>query len=293
MLSQEQVNIYRERGFLRIPEVFAANEVSQLRSDLDWMMETWAGVGMGWSGPWRQQLMDAETEAKSKLIAMHDLHFYAESWMKAVTKPVIADVMSQLLTGSEDGSGEAPVELHHSTMHVKPPETGHPFPMHQDWAFYKHADDRYIDVLVHLDDTCHANGEIRFIKASNKLGPLDHITMFVNERGEQEDCTPHLSQTEYRLQDTEAVPAEAGDLVLFNIMTVHGSYINTTDDMRRMVRIGYRHPDNRQLEGQSKGRAGLMVKGRRPRLEGQALFGTGGPNDALVSQDARDFAVAL
>jgi len=50
------------------------------------------------------------------------------------------------------------VELHHSTMHIKPPQAGHPFPMHQDWAFYKHEDSRYIDALVHLDDTCHDNG---------------------------------------------------------------------------------------------------------------------------------------
>ena len=92
-------------------------------------------------------------------------------------------------------------------MHVKPPETGHPFPMHQDWAFYMHADDRYVDVLVHLDDTCHANGEMRFLKGSNKLGPLDHTTSFINANGEREVCTPQLSQTEYRLEDTEAVPA--------------------------------------------------------------------------------------
>ena len=169
------------------------------------------------------------------------------------------------------------MELHHTTMHVKPPETGHPFPMHQDWAFYKHADDRYIDGLVHLDDTYHANGEIRFLKGSNKLGPLDHITSFVEESGELRECTPHLSQTEYRLQDTEAVPAKAGDLGLFNIMTVHGSYINSTDDMRRMVRAGYKHPANVQIAGQSIGRPGIAMKGRRPRREVQALFGIGGP----------------
>ena len=67
-----------------------------------------------------------------------------------------------------------PVELHHSTLHVKPPETGHPFPMHQDWAFYKHVDGRYVDVLVHLDDTRHENGEIRFLAGSHKQGALEH-----------------------------------------------------------------------------------------------------------------------
>ena len=292
MLSKEQVESYRENGFLRIPDVFSADEVTQLRDDLDWMIEAWAEVEMGWSGPWRRELMDSETEAKSKLISMHDLHFYAESWMRAVTKSAVAEAISQLLTIDDDGPEGAPVELHHTTMHVKPPETGHPFPMHQDWAFYKHADDRYIDALVHLDDTCHANGEIRFLKGSNKLGPLDHITSFVEESGEREECTPQLSQTEYRLQDTEAVPAKARDLVLFNIMTIHGSHINTTDDMRRMVRVGYKHPANRQFEGQSIGRPGLMIKGRRPRREGHALFSTDGPAGAQSSAEAGDIKVS-
>lgn len=104
--------------------------------------------------------MDAETEKKSKLVAMHDLHFYSAAWCRAVTNPKLTEAMSDLL-GPD-------VELHHSTMHVKPPETGHPFPMHQDWAFYQHRDGRYVDVLVHLDDTQHENGEIRFLDGSHK-----------------------------------------------------------------------------------------------------------------------------
>ena len=62
-------------------------------------------------------------------------------------------------------------------MHIKPPQTGHPFPMHQDNPFYEHINGAYVDVLVHLDDTSHANGEIRFLDGSHKLGALQHITM--------------------------------------------------------------------------------------------------------------------
>ena len=65
------------------------------------------------------------------------------------------------------------------------------------------------------------------------------------------------------------VPAKAGDVVCFNIFTVHGSYINTTDKNRRLVRVGYRDPENLQLGGQSHGRPGLMVHGERRRMEGQ------------------------
>ena len=292
MLTADQIKFYHEHGYLHIPGVFTPQETAQLRADLDWMIKVWANVGVGWTGPWRKALMDLETEAASKLIAMHDLQFYAQSWAAAVAKANLVDAMSQLLAG-DDERGGAPVELHHSTMHVKPPETGHPFPMHQDWAFYKHADGRYVDVLVHLNDTSHANGEIRFLDGSHKLGPLEHVTSFVNDKGQREGCTPHLPTADYHLKDTVAVPAKAGDVVCFNIFTIHGSHVNTTREMRRMVRVGYKHPQNVQIEGQSNGRPGLLLRGRRERGEGRVLFGVGGPTDAAKSEDAEQFAVAL
>jgi phytanoyl-CoA hydroxylase len=273
-LTPDMIEFYREHGFLRIPEVFTKTEAARMKTELDWMISEWANIGVGWTGPWRKKIMNLEDEAKSKLIAMHDLQYYSDTWMKAVTKPNLAEMMSQLLTGPDDGPEGAPVELHHSTMHVKPPETGHPFPMHQDLAFYDHQDGRYVDVLVHLNDTCHANGEIRFVDGSHKLGPMEHITSFINDHGVREECTPHLPWERFPLADTVPVPANAGDIVIFNIYTVHGSYMNTTNEMRRLVRVGYKHPDNRQTRGQSANRPNLIVKGRRPRHEGQVLYST-------------------
>jgi len=288
VLTPRQVAFYHEQGYLHIPDVFDAAQVAQLRHDLDWMIRDWANIGVGWSGPWRQAIMDVETEAKSKLIAMHDLQYYADSWMKAVTNPTIADAMSQLLAGADEPDG-APVEHHHSTMHVKPPETGHPFPMHQDKAFYQHKDNRYVDVLMHLDDTCHDNGEIRFLAGSHKQGPLEHVTKYVDDNGKTQTCTPHLPWENYSMADTVAVPAKAGDLVCFNIYTIHGSHINTTNQMRRLVRIGYKHPDNFQDYGQSHQRPGLMVKGRRKRHPNQLLFSTEchGEADIFATPDAQ------
>lgn len=259
MLTQDQVIFYHEHGYLHIPNVFTPEETQVLVNEMDWLIETWAMRTPGWSGPWRKQYMDEETEKKSQLVAMHDLYFYSEAWMRAVTNERVVGAMTALL-GPD-------VELHHSTMHVKPPETGHPFPMHQDLPFYHHEDGRYLDVLVHLDDTNNENGEIRFLDGSHKLGPLEHVT-----QTEDGPCTPHLPADEYRLEDTVPVPAKAGDLVVFNIYTVHGSYINRTDKNRRMVRIGYRHPENTQVAGQSVGRPGLIVAGRRSRKDGEELL---------------------
>lgn len=256
VLSDDQVGFYQEHGYLHIPAMFTEQEIDELSDHLDWLIDTWAIKDQGWTGPWRKNYMDAETEKKSQLIALHDLQYYSGAWARAVTKPKLAAAMADLL-------GPV-VELHHSTLHVKPPETGHPFPMHQDWAFYKHRDGRYVDVLVHLDDTRHENGEIRFLAGSHKQGALEHITQDEQGKG----CTPHLPMEKYRLEDTVPVPARRGDVVCFNIFTVHGSYINTTDRARRLVRLGYKSPENEQLEGQSKGRPSWIVHGRRKHRPG-------------------------
>lgn len=261
MLTPKQIAFYNENGFLHIPNVYTPKEMDRLEQGLDYLMNTWAATEIGWTGPWRKVYMDADTEKKSKLTSLHDLHFYSQSWLEAVTKPNLTEALSEMIGPN--------VELHHTTLHAKPPETGHPFPMHQDNAFYEFSNDRYCDVLVHLDDTCHENGEIRFLAGSHKLGYLPHIT-------ETEDgpCTPHLPTDKYRLEDTVAVPAKRGDVVCFNVMTIHGSHVNRTNRVRRLVRCGYRDPENRQVKGQSCGRPSIMVRGVRPRAQGEAPFST-------------------
>ena len=259
VLCDEKVVFYHENGFLHIPEVFTRSETQELSNEMDRLVEDWAFTSPGWSGPWRLAYMDPQTEALARLTAMHDLHFYSSAWARAVINPRLVEALTQLLGPN--------IELHHTTMHIKPPQTGQPFPLHQDNPFYGHHDGRYIDVLVHLDDTCHDNGEIRFLAGSHKNGHLEHIT-----KSAEGPCSPHLPTDQYHIADTVAVPAKAGDVALFSIDTVHGSYINQTKKPRRLVRLGYRDPDNRQEYGQSFGRPGLIVSGYRERHEDDELL---------------------
>jgi len=250
-----QLAFYQENGYLHVPGVFSPEETDELAEHLDRLIEAWS-FEAAWTGPWREAYLRPDLVGSITLSALHDLQLYSPAWARAVVHPELARVLSTLM-------GPA-VEFHHTTMHVKPPERGAPFPMHQDYPFYPHADDRYVDVLLHLDDTSDQNGEIRFLPGSHRNGPLEHIVADADGR----PCTPHLPTDRWRLEDTVPVPARAGDVVCFNINTVHGSYLNTTTRPRRLVRMGYRHADNRQLSGQSFGRPGVMVAGVRPRREG-------------------------
>jgi phytanoyl-CoA hydroxylase len=259
-LTPEQVRSFHERGFLRVESVFSPAETDALAVDLDELLASW-GYSARWTGDWRQALLDPAVEERSEIHTLHDLQLYSAVWSRAVGHPGLVGVVADLL-------GSA-VEFHHTTTHVKPPEIGMPFPMHQDHPFYPHESGQYVDVLFHLDDTTSENGEIRFLEGSHKAGPLEHITE--NAAG---PCTPFLPLDRYRLEDTVPVPAKRGDIVCFSIFTVHGSHLNTSDRPRRLVRAGYRDPANRQLSGQSAARPGLMVRGLRPRAAGQAPFPT-------------------
>jgi phytanoyl-CoA hydroxylase len=273
-LTQEEVDFYHEHGFLRVKGVFSKQEVEELSDDLDYVIENFATRGKGWSGPWRQQLMSADEEQQSVLVALHEIEMYAASWMRAVVNPRLARSLADIL-GPD-------VEFHHATLHAKGPDFGAPFPMHQDHPFYPHQDGRYIDAILHVDGADEEGGCLKFLDGSHKLGPLVH----------RMEGSPHLDQNVYRLEDAVSCPAEPGDVVFFNIWTIHGSSLNRRPRWRRVMRLGYRDPRNVQMSGQGLGRPGLMVSGRRPKLGEEKLDVYGDPrfNTAIqkriTAQDA-------
>jgi len=275
-LTQEDVDFYHEHGFLRVRNVFTPAEIAELSDDLDYVIENFATRGKGWSGPWRQQIMNPEEEQQSVLVALHEIEMYAASWMRAIIKPDLVEALADIL--GED------VEFHHATLHAKGPDYGAPFPMHQDHPFYPHQDGRYIDAILHVDGADDESGCLKFLDGSHKRGPLVH-----NMEG-----SPHLDQQVYRLEDAISCPADPGDVVFFNIWTIHGSALNRKPRWRRVMRLGYRDPRNVQLSGQGFGRPGLMVHGRRPKLGDEKLDVYGDPrfNTAIQRRLAAQTAAA-
>jgi phytanoyl-CoA hydroxylase len=256
MLSQEQLEFFQENGFVRLEQVYSPEEIARMSEDLYVVMENFANWKAAWRGPWRKEYMSEEEDAQAVMVGMHELHHYSAVWTQALTKPELGDAMATLLDSDA-------VELHHSTLHAKAPTGGAPFPMHQDVPFYPHEDGRYLDALIHLDEANEESGCLKFLAGSHKLGKLAHIM--------GADTEPHLPTDQYRLEDAVSVHAKPGDVVVFHLYTVHGSSVNNSGRWRRLVRVGFRDPRNRQEGGQAIGRPGIMVKGLRPKIEGVAI----------------------
>jgi phytanoyl-CoA hydroxylase len=252
-LTREEADFFEANGYLRLRGVFTPDEVAELGSELDYVIEHFAEHGKGWSGPWRERYLSQEQNAKAKLAAMHEMEFFSPAWARAMLNRRLAASIADLI-GPD-------VEMHHMTLHAKGPEFGSPFPLHQDNPFYPHSDGRYVDAIVHVDAATEENGCLKFLPGSHRLGPLPHIT----------EGSPHLPPDEYPFERAVSCPADAGDVVLFSIYTVHGSALNRTPHWRRVVRIGYRNPRNLQVGGQAMGRPGVMVWGLRPKIEGVTI----------------------
>jgi phytanoyl-CoA hydroxylase len=256
VLTEEQVAFYEEHGYLRIPQVFAEEELEAMDRELLEVLATWGLDVVGWTGDWKKDYMEDELIHTTKLVGVEGVDLYSASWAAAIFNPNLCDAMADLI-------GPA-VEYHHTTTHVKPPQTGDAVPLHQDSYFYTHSDDRFVASLVHLDDTDDVNGCIRFLDGSHKNGIVEHVSM--SAAG---PVVPYLPTETYRLEDTVPVPARRGDVVCFNYHTMHGSKNNRTSKLRRLVRIGYRNPENLQTHGEWITRPGPMVRGLRPRAAKQ------------------------
>ena len=64
----------------------------------------------------------------------------------------------KLLDAVEDIMETENIILHHTKAHLKPPEKGAPFPMHQDYHYFPYEKDSMLAIFVHLDDTTPENG---------------------------------------------------------------------------------------------------------------------------------------
>lgn len=252
-LTVDEAGFFEANGYLRLRGVFTPTEVAELSTELDYVIEAFAEHGHGWDGPWREKYLNEEQNQKAKLAAMHEMWLFSPAWARAMLNRRLCASLADLI-GPE-------VEMHHMTLHAKGPEFGSPFPLHQDNPFYAHSDGRYLDAIVHVDAATEENGCLKFLPGSHKLGPLPHVTQ----------GSPHLPPEQYPFAQAVSCPADAGDVVLFSIYTIHGSALNRTPHWRRVVRIGYRNPRNLQVAGQAHGRAGMMVHGVRPKLPGVTI----------------------
>lgn len=151
------------------------------------------------------------------------------------------------------------IVLHHTKAHIKPPEKGAPYLMHQDYPYFPHKKHTMLAVFLHLDDTTPENGGLAVYPGSHKLGPLEDHGV-TDEKGEQYH---YVDPERFPLSGAVPISAKKGDIVMFSYLLLHGSYLNLSTRSRRMFLIQVKAADDEPIADVHKSPCqNLVLRGR-------------------------------
>ncbi len=245
MIKSQDVDFYNENGYLLVKGVFNREEVEEMREAVDGIIQRAAAAKKDRNHTWQGDYIPPEELKKLVLKGFHDVHYHEACFTRALVHPNMVAIVSKLIGPN--------VQLHHSKMLVKPPENGAAFPMHQDYPYFPHEKHTMMAASIHLDDADMENGCICVLPKSHKMGPLPHVGAH------------YLNHKEYPISMGTPCPAEAGDVLFFNYLTIHGSNPNRSQRNRRNVLFQFRAADDKPTKdvhinwGQ-----GLMICGKNP-----------------------------
>jgi phytanoyl-CoA hydroxylase len=224
MLTSEQLDFYQKNGYILAKGLLSREEAARYRQECHDLSQR-LSAHSNMDATWQSAREGFEQAKKTVLLHCHDVQFYSAAFTRLLVDERLTGVASDII-------GSPNVQLHHTKMFIKPPEKGSPFPMHQDYPFFPHERHSMIAAIFHFDDAPIEKGCVRVVPGSHKLGPIEH----------QEEGNWHLPFEQYPLEESVACPAEAGDVLFFSYLTIHGSGVNVSNEARTTVLVQMRDP---------------------------------------------------
>jgi len=225
MLTTIQIEQYQEQGYLILKNWISDFEIQRMRDDVQALIE---------HAP-KQRNADTDRNdnpvANPKDFAFTDLPDGRQVLNRISRQLAHSETMRQvygnpkLLSTVEAIYGPDFLPFAESIV-IKMPEDGAPFPWHQDGQFKTGPQpERGINFGIYLYPSTEQNGCLYVIPGSHKKGRIN-LPALIEKHGE-------------RLPDAVPMPAEPGDLVIHSRNLVHGSFPNTSPDLRITVYFGF------------------------------------------------------
>lgn len=261
-LTPEQKKFYDDNGFILVKGVFSRAEAAELRQathELSARLQQKEDVDATWASA-----RALDPSKKTKLLHCHDVQFQDARFSRLIVNPRITSI-AQAIIGPN-------VQLHHTKMFIKPPEKGSPFPMHQDYPYFPHQRHSMIAAIIHFDDAPVEKGCVRVYPGTHKLGPLP-TTRPDNS----------LPPEQYSIENATPCAAEAGDVLFFSYLTIHGSGLNVSAEARTTMLIQMRDPEDMPTvrTHESLGQ-GMMLAGINPTTLPATPWGEANPTGKSV-----------
>ncbi|HEY0524127.1 MAG TPA: phytanoyl-CoA dioxygenase family protein [Stellaceae bacterium] len=235
MLSDRDIEFYRENGYVLVEGVMDRPTLSAVRQRIAEILEGARGLA-GHTDIYDLEPThrpDAPRVRRIKTPHLHDPFF-----VELARLPAMAPILQRLL-------GPSGVRLHGSKINIKAPRYGSPVEWHQDWAFYPHTNDDLLAVGVMLDDCTVENGAMLVLPGTHKGPVYDH-----HDSGGY-FCGAMDPDACRDLDFAKAVPVigPAGSMSFHHVRLVHGSAQNVSDKPRALLLYEFAAADAWPLVG--------------------------------------------
>lgn len=252
MLTGEQLRFYRENGYVVLDSVFSSSELEECSAEYNQLFERKkeADLEATWRGDWKDR---SQSEATS-VLSIHSLQNHAGIFTKMLLNDGLLDAIQQITRSGN-------ILLHHTKAHVKPPDKGSSFPMHQDYHYFPYKNDSMVAVFIHLDDTDSDNGGLAVFPGSHLLGPQE-------DKGSVAGWH-YVDQDVFSIEKaTPLKDIKKGQVVIFSYLLIHGSYPNSSARVRRMLLFQMMAAEDEKLkESHSSPCQGMVLRGRNINAE--------------------------
>ena len=268
--SEADIATFKKDGVVCLRNVMSSSDIESLRTDVD-EQRTWIGKGHSAYDLedmaiqlWKDGRVDDVGQSDRFDLMQLDYLLEADPDSRPIRDKIDNEGAGEFFYGSagwlmQKGVREAaldstlPATVTHllqseylnfweDTTFVKIPQTGQRTPFHQDLGYFQIAGSKCCIVWIPLDPANAKNGTMEYIRGSHLWGKTYAPNPFVSQS--PEPLSPHE-----RLPDIEAnrdnydiisFDVEPGDIIIHDVLTVHGSGGNTSNDaMRRAVSFRY------------------------------------------------------
>ncbi|MCA1632331.1 MAG: phytanoyl-CoA dioxygenase family protein [Acidobacteria bacterium] len=222
-LSDEQVEFFREHGYLSGIRVLSDEQVCALREELSGLMNpSHAGRRLFYE-------YHANESIDPSRVLFHALGAWRVSagFHDLLWHPAFTVAASQLLGG-------AAVRFWHDQLFCKPARHGGVVAWHQDYSYWTRTTPlAHLTCWIALDDATRENGCVHYVPGSQRWPdlPVTGLT------GEMHAVEAVLSDEQKRQFCPIAAELKAGEAAFHHPRTIHGSYANDTERPRRATVI--------------------------------------------------------
>ena len=224
MLSEEQIQSFRENGFLNYGRVLTDEQLAALRASLDRVLS-----GKSEASP--EALRNIGGGDQAVVVQVVNVWEAEPAFREHLSHETIVPMAAQLM-------GTDTVRVWHDQMQLKPAHIGGPTVWHQDhpyWPVIQPAD--LVSAWVALEDATIENGAMSMVRRSHTWGQYDGGTIGINEDYSPAHNPAFLPEGEI----VEVVPCEvkAGGVVFHHCRTWHGAPANHSDKPRPAIAVHY------------------------------------------------------